>query len=119
MGDETMRPLPLVVVLILGSCLSLCVPRLLAGDMKTFGPDPQVYRTTVSRAIEFLAKGQSQDGSLSAHIGIGPTAIAALGMLRSGRSPADPQIAKSLKYLEEYAQEERRHLHARRTHLDL
>ncbi len=40
-----------------------------------------------------------------AQIGIGPTAIATLGLLRSGRSPADPQIAKSLKYLEEYVQE--------------
>ena len=99
-----MRALPFVALLILGLCLSLCVP-CLAGDMKTFGPDPQLYQTTVSRAIEFLTKGQSQDGSLSSQIGIGPTAIATLGMLRSGRSPDEPQIAKSLKYLEEYAQE--------------
>jgi squalene-hopene/tetraprenyl-beta-curcumene cyclase len=100
-----MRRLPLVVVLILGSCLSLGVPCLFAGDAKTFGADPKLYRATVSRAIEFLAKRRSQDGSLSSHIGIGPTAIAALGMLRSGRSADDPQIAKSLKYLEDYVQE--------------
>ena len=104
MGDETMRPSPFVVVLILGLCLFLCVP-CLAGDIRSFGPDPQLYRTTVSRAIEFLTQRQSQDGSLSSHIGIGPTAIATLGMLRSGRPPADPQVAKSLKYLEQYVQE--------------
>jgi hypothetical protein len=100
-----MRPLPFVVVLILGLGISLRAPCLLAGDMRTFGPDPQLYQTTVGRAIGFLTKRQSQDGSLSSHIGIGPTAIATLGMLRSGRSAADPQVAKSLKYLEEYVQE--------------
>ena len=100
-----MRPLPFVVVPILGLFLPLCLPCLLAGGMKTFGPDPQLYQATAGRAIEFLVKGKSQDGSLSSQIGIGPTAIATLGMLRSGRSPDDPQIAKSLKYLEEYAQE--------------
>ena len=100
-----MRPLPFVILLILGFGLYAGVPCLFADDAKTFGPDPQLYQTTVSRASAFLAKRQAQDGSLSAHIGIGPTAIATLGMMRTGRSPADPQIAKSLKYLEEYVQE--------------
>jgi squalene-hopene/tetraprenyl-beta-curcumene cyclase len=89
----------------LGSLLSLCAAGLFAGDTKTFGPAPQLYETTVNRAIEFLAARRAQDGSLSSQIGIGPTAIAALGLLRSGRTPADPQIEKSLKYLEEYVQE--------------
>jgi squalene-hopene/tetraprenyl-beta-curcumene cyclase len=99
-----MRALPLAVV-ILGVCLCVRVPSVLAGDVKTVGPDPKLYQATVSRAIEYLTARQSQDGSLSSQIGIGPTAIATLGLLRSGRSPADPQIAKSLKYLEEYVQE--------------
>ena len=82
-----MRSLPLVAITVVGWCLSgppLC---LIAAEAKTFGPDPALYHTTVDRAIEFLAGRQSQDGSLSSHIGIGPTAIATLGMLRSGRSP--------------------------------
>ena len=100
-----MRTLPLWVALILGQCLSAFVPRLLAADTRAFGPDPKLYQTTVNRAIDFLTQRQSQDGSLSSQIGIGPTAIATLGLLRSGRSPDDPQIAKSLKYLEEFCQE--------------
>jgi squalene-hopene/tetraprenyl-beta-curcumene cyclase len=59
----------------------------------------------VDRAIRFLAAGQSQDGSLSSHVGIGPTALATLGLLRSGRATPDPQVARALKYLEEYVQE--------------
>jgi len=76
-----------------------------AAETKSVGPDPQLYQTTVSRAIQFLTAGQSVDGSLSSHVGIGPTALAALGLLRSGRTAADPRVAKALKYLEEYTQE--------------
>ena len=113
-----MRNLPLVVALSWGLCLSACVPRLFAGDAETFGPDPRLYQATVTRAIEFLTKRQAQDGSLSPHIGIGPTAIAALGLLRSGRSPDDPrgQIAQVSGRIRAG---ERRRLHAGWTHLDL
>ena len=76
-----------------------------SAEGKTFGPDPQLYQKTVDRAIQFLAAQQSEDGSLSPQIGIGPTALATLGLLRSGRTVADPQVAKGLKYLEEYVQE--------------
>ena len=70
-----------------------------------FGPEPAQYQATVDRAVRFLASNQASDGSLSSHVGIGPTALATLGLLRTGGSPTDPQIAKSLKYLEEYTQE--------------
>jgi squalene-hopene/tetraprenyl-beta-curcumene cyclase len=72
---------------------------------KKFGPDPQLYSATVDKAIDYLAKHQQPDGSLSSEVGIGPTAIATLGIMRCGRSPDDPQVAKSLAYLEEYTQE--------------
>jgi squalene-hopene/tetraprenyl-beta-curcumene cyclase len=52
-----------------------------------------------------LTKQQGDDGSVGSHMGIGPTALAALGLLRSGRTAADPQVAKALEYLAEYAQE--------------
>ena len=71
---------------------------------KTFGPDPKVYQETVAKAIQYLTIAQAQDGSVSARIGIGPTALATLGLLRSGRGAADPQVAKGLKYLVDYVQ---------------
>ena len=100
-----MRTLTLVVMTIAGGCFSALPSCVLAAEAKTFGPDPHVYQTTVGRAIQFLAAQQSEDGALSPQIGIGPTALATLGLLRTGRSVTDPQVAKGLKYLEEYVQE--------------
>jgi len=68
-------------------------------------PDAKLYETTVQRAIEYLSAQQTADGAISPQLGIGPTALAALGMMRAGRSPDDPVVAKALKYLEEYTQE--------------
>ncbi len=86
--------------------LSIFAARLPAVEEgKKTGPDPVLYQTTVDRAIKYLALQQSEDGSISSRLGIGPTALATLGMLRSGRSTSDPQVARGLKYLEDYAQE--------------
>jgi hypothetical protein len=68
-------------------------------------PTAGLYRTVTDRAIKFLALQQGDDGAISSRLGIGPTALATLGLLRSGRSVSDPQVAKGLKYLEEYTQE--------------
>jgi hypothetical protein len=76
-----------------------------AGEGKTFGPDPRAYQKMVDGAIRFLASQQGDDGSVSPQIGIGPTALATLALLRSGRAVTDPQVANGLKYLEEYTQE--------------
>ncbi|MDZ7616906.1 MAG: prenyltransferase/squalene oxidase repeat-containing protein, partial [Patescibacteria group bacterium] len=76
-----------------------------AADATKFGPDPDRYQATVDRAVQFLASNQATDGSVSPQIGIGPTALAALSMIRSGVSPDDPQVAKSLEFLREYTQE--------------
>jgi len=69
------------------------------------GPDPALFQTTVDRAIRFLAGQQSPEGAVSPQLGIGPSALATLGLLRAGRAVDDPQVAKGLKFLEEYAQE--------------
>lgn len=98
-----MRILLIGSITLAGWCLSAMTAS--AAEVKTVGPDPQLHQTTVGRAIEFLAAQQSEEGSVSPQIGIGPTAIATLGLLRSGRTVADPQVAKGLKYLEEYVQE--------------
>jgi hypothetical protein len=65
----------------------------------------RLWQTTTDRAIKFLALQQGEDGAISPRLGIGPTALATLGLLRCGRTVADPQVAKGLAYLEEYAQE--------------
>ena len=76
-----------------------------AAENATNDYDPRKYQKTVGLAIQFLAAQQSENGSLSPQIGIGPTALATLGLLRNGRTTIDPQVAKGLKYLEEYVQE--------------
>jgi hypothetical protein len=100
-----MRTLPWVAMAAVGWCLYAPTANLAAADGKSSGPDPQLYQTTVGRAVQFLAAQQSEDGSLSSQIGIGPTALATLALMRTGRTVDDPPVTKGLKYLEEYVQE--------------
>lgn len=90
---------------ITGWCLAAGVSGGLAGETESFGPHPELYQTTVDRAVQFLAAAQSRDGAWSSHMGIGPTALATLGLLRSGYSPTDPRVADGMKFLEQYVQE--------------
>ncbi|MEN6449999.1 MAG: prenyltransferase/squalene oxidase repeat-containing protein [Thermoguttaceae bacterium] len=66
--------------------------------------DATAYAQCVNRAIAFLEKTQSPDGSYSAQAGPGVTAVVATGLMRQGRSPSDPLVAKSLSYLEGFVQ---------------
>ena len=67
--------------------------------------DAAAYRNAVDRAINFLqAKAQAPDGSFSGKMGIGVTAVVTTGILRQGRSPDDPVVARSLKYLAGFVQ---------------
>lgn len=60
-----------------------------------------------AKAIDYLkTKGQADDGSYTAASGPGITAIVTAAILRHGRSPDDPLVAKSLKYLEGFVQED-------------
>ncbi len=54
----------------------------------------------VSRGIEFLRSRQAEDGSYSREAGPGVTALITTALLRHGRSPSDPLVARSLQYLE-------------------
>jgi squalene-hopene/tetraprenyl-beta-curcumene cyclase len=55
----------------------------------------------VARGVNYLVtKGQAADGSFSNQTGAGVTAICTTALLKSGRTPADPAVAKALKYLE-------------------
>ena len=55
----------------------------------------------MAKAIEYCrTKGQAADGSYSAEAGPAVTAIVTAGILKNGRTPDDPLVARSLKYLE-------------------
>jgi squalene-hopene/tetraprenyl-beta-curcumene cyclase len=55
----------------------------------------------VDRGIQYLlTKGQASDGSYSKQAGSGLTSICTTALLRNGRGPNDPAVAKSLKFLE-------------------
>jgi squalene-hopene/tetraprenyl-beta-curcumene cyclase len=67
--------------------------------------DAKAYQRAVDRAIHFLrTKGQAPDGSYTAFAGSGVTSVVTTAVLRTGRTPEDPFVAKSLKYLEGFVQ---------------
>jgi len=69
--------------------------------------DAQQYQKCVQGGVDFLLKKALQpDGSYSTGPQSSPaiTALCVAGILRSGRSPDDPAVAKSLKYLEGFVQ---------------
>ena len=69
--------------------------------------EAKTYEQMVTKAIGFLGtKGQANDGSYNAPAGPGVTALVTTAVLRSGRSPSDPLVAKSLKYLEGFVGED-------------
>jgi squalene-hopene/tetraprenyl-beta-curcumene cyclase len=62
--------------------------------------DKAKLNQAVSRAVNYFEQAQADDGTWSAASGPGVTAIVATALLRSGRSPDDPVVARALKYLE-------------------
>ena len=103
---DMVRTLFVPITMAVGRCLFAAAFSASAAEVKPAGPDPQLYRTTVNRAVEYLARQQADDGSVGARIGIGPTAIATTALLRNGHTAADPQVAKALAYLEDHVQKD-------------
>ncbi len=65
------------------------------------------YQQMVDKAIAFLAtKGQAEDGSFNSAAGPAVTALVTAGILRQGRSPDDPVVAKALKYVEKFIRDD-------------
>lgn len=73
---------------------------------KPIGPDRVAYQQAVSRGLAFLAQAQGDDGSFSSQAGPGLTAIVITALIRHGRTPNDPLVAKSLKYLEGFVHDD-------------
>ena len=85
--------------------LMLATPILAASPGPAGKDDRAAFGRAIDRAVEFLrTKGQAADGSDAAANGPGVTCVVTAGLLRSGRSPSDPLVAKSLKYLEGFVQ---------------
>jgi squalene-hopene/tetraprenyl-beta-curcumene cyclase len=67
--------------------------------------DQIALQQSVSKGIDFLRlKGQSDNGTYSAQMGPGITALATMAVLKHGRGVDDPQVVKALKYLESCVQ---------------
>ncbi len=65
--------------------------------------DARLYQQVVAKGIDFLTtKGEQADGSYGKDVGPGVAAICTSALLRHGRSPDDPAIAKSLKWIETF-----------------
>jgi len=60
----------------------------------------------VERGIAFLANGQDEAGSYSRFAGTGVTSLVTAALLRNGRTPGDPQVARSLTYLQTQVRED-------------
>jgi squalene-hopene/tetraprenyl-beta-curcumene cyclase len=92
----------------------LCVTGLtflsVVGSSRAASPDHdprQLYDSVAGRGVAYLeVKGQSADGSFSAFSGPGVTALATTALLRNGRTPESPSVARGLQYLSQFVRED-------------
>lgn len=93
--------LPLTFAVAMGAS---SIPSLLWGaDEQT----PRKPEQMVTQAITFLTgKAMADDGSYNAAAGPGVTALVVTAILKHGRSPDDPAVAKSLKYIQSFVRED-------------
>jgi squalene-hopene/tetraprenyl-beta-curcumene cyclase len=84
--------------------LTFTVAPALAAESSDAALDAKIDKL-VDRAVEYLrTEGQAEDGSYAEYAGPGVTAVVTTGILRHGRSPDDPVVARSLEYLEGFIQ---------------
>jgi squalene-hopene/tetraprenyl-beta-curcumene cyclase len=71
-----------------------------AQDQPKQGAGAANLNQVVSKAVAFLQQAQGDDGSFQGGDEPGVSTICVAALLRSGRSPSDPIVARALKYLE-------------------
>jgi squalene-hopene/tetraprenyl-beta-curcumene cyclase len=99
-----MYPIALSAISMALAGIFVASPARAADSARAPASDAQVYQQTVEKGIDYLIhKGQLADGSYGKE-GTGITAICTTALLKHGRSPNDPAVAKSLKYLETFVQ---------------
>jgi squalene-hopene/tetraprenyl-beta-curcumene cyclase len=89
-----------VIPCLLTSILTAALASTLALGAEPAKTNPDKIAGAINRAADFLKKAQAADGSFSSKSGTGVTALVAASLLRSGRTPEDPVVAKALKFLE-------------------
>jgi squalene-hopene/tetraprenyl-beta-curcumene cyclase len=77
-----------------------------ANDAAPAKVDRAKVTESINKAVDFLKHSQANDGSFSSASGPGITAIVGSALIRSGRTPQDPVVAKLLKYLESNVRED-------------
>lgn len=94
---------PRIAVLLVASWVSLWLTQ---ASLAQTGERRNVGQIA-DQAIAFLqTKAQASDGSFNAAAGPAVTALVATSVLRHGRSPDDPLVAKALKYLEGFVKDD-------------
>ena len=89
--------------------LSSAVAEDVAGDAQVAekNESKNLHRKIVQRGVRYLQnQGQSSDGSYSAGSGPGVTALVTTAILRSGYSPQDPFVSRSLDYLRSFVRQD-------------
>jgi squalene-hopene/tetraprenyl-beta-curcumene cyclase len=85
--------------------VSIVCPRAMLWSAEADQLGAASYEQVVARAIGYLAtQGQAEDGSFSSQAGPAVTALVASAVMRHGRTPSDPLVAKALKYLNQFVQ---------------
>ncbi len=84
----------------------VCLFLSLSGDSRLLAADDAKLAPMVERGIAFLESSQADDGSYSSHVGTGVTSLATTALLRSGRTPQDPTIARSLAFLQQHVRDD-------------
>jgi squalene-hopene/tetraprenyl-beta-curcumene cyclase len=94
--------------LFIATLLIACAPWLVvaADASKDAGAKPANREEVIKSGVDYLRQAQADDGSYSASAGPGVTAIATTALLRSGLTPSDPVVAKSLNYLESFVHDD-------------
>ena len=78
--------------------LAMCITGALALVRMVGAADAPKLDAVAEKGVTYLiTKGQAADGSFTKQAGIGITALCTSALLRNGRGPNDPAVAKSLK----------------------
>lgn len=75
---------------------------------QTIGPDKAQWEKSRDRGVTYLKNSQKDDGSWTQPQAVGISALCTYGLLSAGVPGDDPTIAKALKNLETFAQEDGR-----------
>lgn len=98
------RPWIMTLVLACGLLAGCLVPAMAA---EPTADAQQARQQAVAKGIDYLrVVGQAPDGTYTRQVGPGITALATMALLKHGRGVDDPQVAKSLKFLESCVQDD-------------